>query len=114
MYKGRTSAKPGIVFGHENLGIVEEVISEVTDIKAGDRVIMPFNIGSGPLPKLRRTIYGFCTHVNPCFTCGAYGYVGRELYMGGQAEYLRVLCADFNALNYLMIIRMRRTLFFTY
>jgi glutathione-independent formaldehyde dehydrogenase len=52
MYKGRTSAKPGIVFGHENLGIVEEVIYEVTDIKAGDRVIMPFNIGSGPLPKL--------------------------------------------------------------
>jgi glutathione-independent formaldehyde dehydrogenase len=52
MYEGRTSAKPGIVFGHENLGIVEEVSSGVTDIKAGDRVVMPFNIGYGPLPKL--------------------------------------------------------------
>ena len=51
MYEGRTSAKPGIVFGHENLGIVEEVSSGVTDIKAGDRVVMPFNIGYGPLPK---------------------------------------------------------------
>jgi glutathione-independent formaldehyde dehydrogenase len=42
---------------------------------------------------------GFCTHVNPCFTGGAYGYVGMELYMGGQAEYLRVPYADFNALK---------------
>lgn len=45
MYEGRTAAKPGIIFGHENLGIVEEIGSGVTDIKVGDRVVMSFNIG---------------------------------------------------------------------
>ena len=32
MYEGRTAAEPGIVFGHENMGIVEEVGSAVTSL----------------------------------------------------------------------------------
>lgn len=47
MHEGRTAAAPGIVFGHENLGIVEEVDDAVTSIKPGDRVVMPFNVACG-------------------------------------------------------------------
>ena len=38
MYEGRTAAEPGIVFGHENMGIVEDVGSAVSMRKVGDRV----------------------------------------------------------------------------
>ena len=38
MYEGRTAAEPGIVFGHENQGIVEEVGDAVVRVKVGDRV----------------------------------------------------------------------------
>jgi hypothetical protein len=43
----------------------------------------------------------FCTGVNPGFAGGAYGYVTMGPYQGGQAQYLRVLYADFNALKLL-------------
>ena len=99
MYEGRTAAKPGIIFGHENLGIVEEIDSGVTDIKVGDRVVMPFNIGCGHCRNWEEQYTGFCTNVNPGFAGGAYGYVGMGPYMRGQAEYLRVPHADFNVLK---------------
>jgi Alcohol dehydrogenase GroES-like domain/Alcohol dehydrogenase GroES-associated len=47
MYEGRTAAEPRIVFGHENLGIVEEVGAAVASIRQGDRVVMPFNVACG-------------------------------------------------------------------
>lgn len=47
MYEGRTAAEAGIVFGHENLGIVEETGSGVTSLSKGDRVVMPFNVACG-------------------------------------------------------------------
>ncbi|HXP57822.1 MAG TPA: alcohol dehydrogenase catalytic domain-containing protein, partial [Streptosporangiaceae bacterium] len=47
MYEGRTAAEPGIVFGHENLGLIEEVGSGVTSLEPGDRVVMPFNVACG-------------------------------------------------------------------
>ena len=39
--------KPGDILGHEPMGIVEEVGSEVTHITPGDRVVVPFNISCG-------------------------------------------------------------------
>ena len=63
--QGRTAAEPGLCFGHENQGIVDEVRattvsmrcstltppaqvgSGVTLLKKGDRVNLPFNIGCG-------------------------------------------------------------------
>jgi len=99
MYEGRTVVTPGTVFGHENLGIVEEIGSAVGNIKVGDRVVMPFNIGCGHCRNCEEGFTGFCTNVNPGFAGGAYGYVGMGPYMGGQAEYLRVPYADFNALR---------------
>lgn len=41
MYEGRTDAEPGITFGHENMGIVDEVGDGVHAVKKGDRVVMP-------------------------------------------------------------------------
>ncbi|MBX5451939.1 glutathione-independent formaldehyde dehydrogenase [Thermogemmatispora sp.] len=99
MYEGRTAAPPGLIFGHENLGIVEEVGSAVTTLKKGDRVVMPFNVACGFCKNCERGFTGFCLTVNPGFAGGAYGYVAMGPYPGGQAEYLRVPYADFNALK---------------
>jgi len=99
MYEGRTKAEPGIVFGHENQGIVEEVGSAVAKVRRGDRVNLPFNIGCGFCFNCERGYTGFCLTVNPGFAGGAYGYVNMGPYKGGQAEALRVPFADFNCLE---------------
>jgi glutathione-independent formaldehyde dehydrogenase len=99
MYEGRTAAEPGIVFGHENLGIVQEVGDGVVSIKEGDRVVMPFNVACGFCKNCVAGYTGFCLTVNPGFAGGAYGYVAMGPYRGGQAEYLRVPFADFNCLK---------------
>ena len=99
MYEGRTAAEPGIVFGHENQGIVEEVGNAVVRVKVGDRVNLPFNIGCGFCFNCERGYSGFCLTVNPGFAGGAYGYVNMGPYKGGQAERLRVPFADYNCLE---------------
>lgn len=99
MYEGRTAAEPGIVFGHENMGIIEEVGDGVVSLKRGDRVVMPFNVACGFCKNCMAGNTGFCLTVNPGFAGGAYGYVAMGPYMGGQAEYLRVPFADFNCLK---------------
>lgn len=98
MYEGRTAAEPGICFGHENMGIVTEIGSGVTLLKKGDRVVMPFNVADGRCRNCEEGKTAFCTGVNPGFAGGAYGYVAMGPYQGGQAQYLRVPYADFNAL----------------
>ncbi|MFJ8486947.1 glutathione-independent formaldehyde dehydrogenase [Streptomyces sp. NPDC094038] len=99
MYEGRTAAEAGIVFGHENLGIVEETGSGVTSLSEGDRVVMPFNVACGFCKNCLAGKTGFCLTVNPGFAGGAYGYVAMGPYKGGQAELLRVPFADFNCLK---------------
>lgn len=99
MYEGRTAAQAGITFGHENMGIVEELGQGVTLLKKGDRVVMPFNVADGRCRNCEEGRTAFCTGVNPGFAGGAYGYVAMGPYRGGQAQYLRVPFADFNALK---------------
>ena len=99
MYEGRTGAEPGIVFGHENMGIVEEVGTGVSDLKKGDRVVLPFNVACGFCRNCENNKTGFCLNVNEGFAGGAYGYVSMGPWRGGQAEYLKVPFADFNALR---------------
>lgn len=96
MYEGRTAAEPGIVFGHENMGIVAEAGPGVARVRQGDRVVLPFNVACGFCKNCRAAKSAFCLTVNPGAAGGAYGYVGMGPYMGGQAEYLRVPFADFN------------------
>ncbi|KIK70140.1 hypothetical protein GYMLUDRAFT_34610 [Collybiopsis luxurians FD-317 M1] len=99
MYEGRTAAEPGIVFGHENMGIVDEVGSGVTLLKKGDRVVMPFNVACGRCLNCEEGRSAFCTLVNPGFVSRTLRYVAMGPYPGGQAEYIRVPFADFNALK---------------
>src|SRR5215472_17159592 len=99
MYEGRTAAEAGIVFGHENLGIIVEAGAGVTSLAVGDRVVMPFNVACGFCKNCQAGFTGFCLTVNPGFAGGAYGYVAMGPYPGGQAEYLRVPFADFNCLK---------------
>lgn len=96
MYEGRTAAESGLVFGHENLGIIEEVGEGVTSLRVGQRVVIPFNVACGFCRNCRAGKTAFCETVNPGFAGGAYGYVAMGPYRGGQAEYLRVPFADFN------------------
>jgi threonine dehydrogenase-like Zn-dependent dehydrogenase len=90
---------PGDVLGHETMGIVEEVGPEVTHIKAGDRVVIPFNISCGHCWMCERGFYAQCetTQVRDQGK-GATLFGYTSLYgavPGGQAEYLRVPQAQF-------------------
>lgn len=99
MYEGRTGAESGIVFGHENMGVVEEAGPGVASVRKGDRVVLPFNVACGFCKNCLAGKTGFCLTVNEGFAGGAYGYVSMGPYKGGQAEYLRVPFADFNCLQ---------------
>lgn len=90
---------PGDVLGHEAMGIVEEVGSEVTHIKPGDRVVIPFNISCGHCWMCERGLQSQCevTQVRSQNKGAAlFGYT--KLYgqvPGGQAEYVRVPQAQY-------------------
>lgn len=89
----------GDVLGHEFMGVVEEVGSEVDDLKPGDRVVVPFNISCGHCWMCDRGLYAQCetTQVRSRGT-GAELFGYSSLYgavPGGQAELVRVPHADF-------------------
>jgi len=87
----------GSTFGHEFTGVVEEVGSAVQNLKAGDQVLVPFNIACGACPFCRQELYGNCHESNPQATAvgGIFGYSHTAGgYDGGQAEYVRVPYAD--------------------
>ncbi|MET3848392.1 S-(hydroxymethyl)glutathione dehydrogenase/alcohol dehydrogenase [Paenibacillus sp. OAE614] len=85
------------VIGHEPMGIVEEVGPEVTKLKKGDRVIIPFTIACGECFYCKNHLESQCDNSNDNGDMGAYfGYSGTTGgYPGGQAEYLRVPFANF-------------------
>ncbi len=87
----------GQTFGHETVGIVEEIGPDVTQIKVGDRVVVPFNIFCGECYFCQKGLYGNCHNTNPFATAsgGFYGYAHLTGgYDGSQAEYLRTPFAD--------------------
>jgi threonine dehydrogenase-like Zn-dependent dehydrogenase len=93
----------GDVLGHEPMGIVEEVGAEVTHIKAGDRVVIPFNVSCGHCHMCDNALMSQCetTQVREYGSGAAFlGYT--KLYgqvPGGQAEYLRVPQAQFGPIK---------------
>ncbi|MBC7745910.1 MAG: glutathione-independent formaldehyde dehydrogenase [Flavobacterium sp.] len=99
MYEGRTNMESGKILGHENMGKVVEVGKSVTQIKVGDMVCLPFNIGCGHCKNCESGYTGYCLTLNPGFAGAAYGFAGMGPYSGGQAEYLRVPFGDFNCLK---------------
>jgi threonine dehydrogenase-like Zn-dependent dehydrogenase len=87
----------GTTFGHEFTGVVEEVGSEVQNLKVGDHVIVPFNIACGVCPFCQQELYGNCHESNSQATAigGIFGYShAAGGFDGGQAEYVRVPYAD--------------------
>ena len=87
----------GSTFGHEFTGTVEEIGPGVQSLKAGDQVLVPFNIFCGSCFFCERELYGNCHNTNPEATAvGAiYGYSHTAGgYDGGQAEFVRVPMAD--------------------
>ncbi|MCU1572089.1 MAG: Alcohol dehydrogenase GroES domain protein [Micrococcaceae bacterium] len=91
------------VLGHEPMGIVEEVGSGVTNLKKGDRVVIPFNISCGHCYMCRQGLQSQCetTQIREKGT-GAALFGFSELYgsvPGGQAQYLRVPHADYGPIK---------------
>ncbi len=107
IYNGFFPQPRPMALGHEFMGVVEEVGSQVSSLKRGDRVVVPFPIACGQC--------WFCEHKQPtqCETSNAknYGPEGGLLkekggglfgytdlyggYQGGQAQYVRVPFADY-------------------
>ncbi len=98
LYNGNVpDTRVGTTFGHEFIGEVVELGSEVTKLKIGDKVIVPFNISCGKCHFCRQGLFGNCHESNPEATAvgGIFGYSHTAGgYDGGQAEYARVPYAN--------------------
>ncbi|MEV8273106.1 alcohol dehydrogenase catalytic domain-containing protein [Microbacterium sp. NPDC077184] len=92
----------GDILGHESMGIVEAVGSDVVTLRPGDRVVVPFNIACGRCFMCRRGLQSQCeTTQNDQYGTGASLFGYTKLYgqvPGGQAELLRVPLADENTI----------------
>jgi threonine dehydrogenase-like Zn-dependent dehydrogenase len=93
----------GDILGHEPMGIVEEVGPEVTHIRPGDRVVIPFNISCGHCWMCTRGFFAQCeTTQTRSQGTGASLFGYTKLYgqvPGGQAEFLRVPQAQFGPIK---------------
>ncbi len=106
LYDGYIPAMmPGDILGHEFMGEVVEAGSGLSNLRTGDRVVVPFPIACGNCFFCQRQMFSLCENSNPNAwmaeklwghsPAGIFGYshlVGG--YAGGQAEYARVPFAD--------------------
>ncbi|MFP3888423.1 zinc-dependent alcohol dehydrogenase [Priestia filamentosa] len=92
LYQGNFPLPIGYVIGHEPMGIVEDIGPEVTKVKKGDRVVIPFTVACGSCPYCDNHLESQCDNSNPHYDSGGlFGYSEKfGNYPGGQAEYLRV------------------------
>jgi threonine dehydrogenase-like Zn-dependent dehydrogenase len=104
------SMQTGDILGHEFMGEVVETGPEVTNLKAGDRVVVPFTISCGRCYFCEQELWSLCDNSNPnaWMAEGMYGYSPAGLYgyshmlggyAGGQAQYARVPFADVGPLK---------------
>jgi threonine dehydrogenase-like Zn-dependent dehydrogenase len=95
----------GDILGHEPMGEVVEVGSDVKNLKVGDRVVVPFCISCGECFFCKKGLFSCCDNSNPNAEvaqkvmgqspAGLFGYSHLTGgFAGGQAEYLRVPFAD--------------------
>jgi threonine dehydrogenase-like Zn-dependent dehydrogenase len=98
LYNGNVpDTRVGTTFGHEFTGIVEEAGPDVTKLKVGDHILVPFNIACGTCVFCQQELFGNCHESNPEATAvgGIFGYSHTAGgYDGGQAEYVRVPYAN--------------------
>jgi threonine dehydrogenase-like Zn-dependent dehydrogenase len=116
--------KPGDVLGHEFMGIVQETGPQVRQLRAGDRVAVPFNIACGACEQCMLEKWSLCDNSNPNAAMAErlYGYSCAGLfgyshlfggYSGGQAEYVRVPFGDVGAVPIPQDVDDERALFLT-
>jgi threonine dehydrogenase-like Zn-dependent dehydrogenase len=95
----------GDILGHEFMGEVVEVGSDIKNLTVGDRVVVPFTISCGNCFYCKRELYSACDNSNPTpelseelygfSAAGLFGYTHMlGGFAGGQAEYARVPFAD--------------------
>src|SRR5215213_3799867 len=84
-YKKMEQSETGVVMGHEAVGVVEAVGSEVRTVKRGDLVVMPFAWSDGACEFCREGLQTSCVRG---------GFFGNEKVAGAQAEAVRVPLAD--------------------
>lgn len=106
LYNGfMPTMEKGDILGHEFMGEVVEVGSKVKNLKAGDRVVVPFPISCGNCFFCQKQMFSLCENTNPNAPlaekmfghspAGIFGYTHLlGGYAGGQAEYARVPFAD--------------------
>ncbi len=112
LWRGKVPGmKSGDIMGHEFMGIVQEVGPEVTQLRVGDRVVIPFTISCGDCFYCQQSLFAACESSNPgrgailnkkSATPGAglFGYTHLYGgYAGGQAEYVRVPYANVGPLK---------------
>lgn len=112
IYRGKIpDMKSGDILGHEFMGLVEEVGADVTALRPGDRVVVPFTISCGRCFFCDRRLFSACEETNPGrgailnrknlrSGAGMFGY--SHLYggyAGGQAEFVRVPRANVGPLR---------------
>src|ERR1043165_8675532 len=84
-YKAMEPSQTGVVMGHEAVGVVEAVGTDVRNVKRGDLVVMPFAWSDGTCDFCREGLPTSCVHG---------GFFGNEQIAGAQAEAVRVPLAD--------------------
>lgn len=99
IYLGALPTHKDYVIGHEPMGIVVETGPNVTKVKKGDRVVIPFNVSCGHCFYCEHEMESQCDNSNPNPHVDTGGYLGFTErygeYPGGQAEYLRVPYGNF-------------------
>ncbi|THH06612.1 hypothetical protein EW146_g9556 [Bondarzewia mesenterica] len=114
LYHGEIMAlQKGDILGHEKLhvkfmGIIDQVGSNVKDLRIGQRVVSSFQIGCGKCRYCKEKLSSFCDRTNPSSLqnymygtqdAGLFGYSHfTGGFPGGQAEYVRVPVAEYNLL----------------
>ncbi len=111
LYNGfMPTMEKGDILGHEFMGEVVEVGSGVSNLKVGDRVVVPFPIACGACNACKAELYSACENSNPNawlaekmlghHAAGVFGYSHLTGgFAGGQAEYARVPFADVGPLK---------------
>jgi len=98
LYNGNVpDTRVGSTFGHEFVGEVVEIGPDVTNVKVGDNVIVPFNVSCGRCYFCKQGMFGNCHQANAMATAvgGIFGYSHTAGgFDGGQAEYARVPYAN--------------------
>ncbi len=90
--------KSGTILGHEGVGIVEEVGRDVSNLKPGDRVVIPSTIACGSCSYCRAGYYSQCDNANPGGPLAGTAFFGGPAETGAfdglQAEFARIPFAN--------------------